>query len=139
MNKAFLTLSDNTIVSGFAPRDQRGVFYGEVVFNTGMTGYVESLTDPSYSGQILVFTYPLIGNYGIQDKKIWESTKIHAVGVVVSEVFGTEFADWLKDQGVALITGVDTRALTKHIRSHGTMLGQVRSTKHEIRNKARKS
>lgn len=97
-----------------------------------MTGYVESLTDPSYSGQILVFTYPLIGNYGVpalpsgrHDKSTWESEKIHVAGVVVSEVYGDEFIDWLKDQKVPLITGVDTRALTKHLRSRGTMRGAI--------------
>ncbi len=88
-----------------------------------MTGYVESLTDPSYSGQILVFTYPLIGNYGLEPVERWESGKIHAAGVVTSEIYGTEFSDWLAEQGVPLMTGVDTRALTKYLRSRGTMLG----------------
>ncbi len=134
MKKAYITLSENTIFDGLAPREQEGVFFGEVVFTTGMTGYVESLTDPSYSGQILVFTYPLIGNYGISGKETWESEKIHAVGVIVSEA-SESFANWLKQQNVPLMTGVDTRALTKHLRSLGTMLGQIRSTKSEIRNK----
>src|SRR3989338_8023476 len=141
LKKAILTLSDNTIYHGSFPRLNfakrnlgGGVFYGEVVFTTGMTGYIESLTDPSYSGQILVFTYPLIGNYGVQDKSVWESDKIHATGVVVSEA-SESFANWLREQNVPLITGVDTRALTKHIRSYGTMTGEIRSTKSEIRNK----
>ncbi len=86
-----------------------------------MTGYVESLTDPSYSGQILVFTYPLIGNYGVSPKETWESTKIHATGVVTSTA-SESFAKWLQDQNVPLMTGVDTRALTKYLRSKGTML-----------------
>ena len=89
-----------------------------------MTGYVESLTDPSYSGQILVFTYPLIGNYGVSDKSTWESEKIHATGVVVSEA-SEVFARWLDSQGVPFITSVDTRALTKYLRSRGTMLGAI--------------
>ena len=165
MKKATITLSDNTIYHGSFPRLNfakrnlgGGVFYpvrskppqaavaapngeatsngiyGEVVFNTGMTGYIESLTDPSYSGQILVFTYPLIGNYGVQDKTVWESDRIHAAGVVVSEA-SESFAEWLHQQNVPLITGVDTRALTKHIRSYGTMTGEIRSTKSETLNK----
>ncbi len=67
-----LILSDGTRFSGVAPKDQAEIT-GEVVFNTGMTGYIESLTDPSYSGQILVFTYPLIGNYGVLRETAWES------------------------------------------------------------------
>jgi len=113
------------VFSGEISRPGRGVFFGEVVFNTGMTGYVESLTDPSYSGQILVFTYPLIGNYGVSPRSTWESEKIHAAGVVASEVYGTEFSDWLEEQNIPLMTGVDTRALTKHLRSKGTMLGTI--------------
>ncbi len=127
MNKINLILSDKTVFQGESPRTSGGVFLntlGEVVFSTGMTGYVESLTDPSYSGQILVFTYPLIGNYGITPKETWESEKIHATGVVVSEAT-KEFADWLHEQGVPLLTGIDTRALTKHLRSRGTMRGSI--------------
>lgn len=110
---------------------------GEVVFNTGMTGYVESLTDPSYAGQILVCTYPLIGNYGVPDKRQWESEKIQIAGLVVSE-YSEEYshhdakhslAEWLKAAGVPAITGVDTRALTKRLREHGVMLGQLTHTK----------
>lgn len=126
MNKSNLILEDGTVFEGESPRSSGGFFYGEVVFSTGMTGYVESLTDPSYSGQILVFTYPLIGNYGVSASSTWESGKIHAAGVVTSEVHGTEFTKWLKEQKIPLITGVDTRALTKHLRSRGTMLGAIR-------------
>src|SRR5665811_1708256 len=71
---------------GQVPDFQKEISYGEVVFSTGMVGYVESLTDPSYAGQILVFTYPLIGNYGVTESSSWESTKIHARGVVMSEM-----------------------------------------------------
>src|SRR4051812_36645215 len=79
-----LVLSDGTVFDGQIPQWQQGTFSGEVVFNTGMTGYVESLTDPSYAGQILVFTYPLIGNYGV-DVRTMESDKIQVDGVIVSE------------------------------------------------------
>lgn len=94
-----------------------------------MTGYVESLTDPSYKGQILTFTYPLIGNYGVPSSKFWESEKIHAAGVVTGWVSRdpshwdkeTAFSEWLKLQGIPLITGLDTRALTKHLRKQGVV------------------
>ena len=71
-----LILQSGEVFPGLSPEWQKGDFFGEVVFTTGMTGYVESLTDPSYAGQILVFTYPLIGNYGVPDKSLWESDKI---------------------------------------------------------------
>jgi len=106
---------------------------GEVVFNTGMVGYVETLTDPSYAGQILVCTYPLVGNYGVPDKRLFESEKIQVAGLVVSEYsenYSHESAkqslgEWLKKSDVPAITGVDTRALTKKLREHGVMLGQL--------------
>jgi carbamoyl-phosphate synthase small subunit len=99
-----------------------------------MTGYVESLTDPSYANQILTFTYPLIGNYGVHQAR-WESERIYAKGVVVSEqTLGwshpksvESFLQWLKDQNVALIHGVDTRELTRHLRSRGVVNGVITS------------
>ena len=106
---------------------------GEVVFSTGMVGYPESMTDPSYQGQILTFTYPLIGNYGVpkdqKDKygisKFFESEKIRVKGVVVSEYSETyshwqakkSLSDWLKEAALQGITGIDTRALTKILRT----------------------
>ena len=107
--------------------------YGEVVFNTGMTGYVESLTDPSYAGQILVCTYPLIGNYGVPLQTFFESNKIQVAGLVVAEYSESyshhaaqkSLAQWLKESRVPAITGVDTRALTKRLREHGVLLGQL--------------
>lgn len=109
---------------------------GEVVFNTGMTGYVESLTDPSYAEQILVFTYPLIGNYGVHETN-WESAKIHAKGVVVSEEVNNwshplskkSFDEWLRQQNVPIIRGVDTRSLTQYLRDKGSMLGEITDQK----------
>lgn len=113
---------------------------GEVVFNTAMTGYPESLTDPSYKGQILVLTYPLIGNYGIpagdkenQMLKYYESDRIHISGMIVSD-YSFEYshwnaegslADWLMKNSVPGIYGIDTRALTKRLRESGTMLGKI--------------
>lgn len=109
---------------------------GEVVFTTGMVGYPECLTDPSYCGQILVFTYPLIGNYGVPASKMaerLESDRIQVSGVIVataSDFYCHAGADdglhgWLKEHGVPGLTGVDTRTLTRHLRSSGTMLGKL--------------
>lgn len=118
---------------------------GEVVFNTGMMGYPESFTDPSYTGQILTLTYPLIGNYGVgadsKDKngipKHFESNKISIKGLIVSE-YSENFSHWdatrplskwLKENKIPAITGIDTRALTQKIRQHGTILGKIIPTK----------
>ncbi len=106
---------------------------GEVVFNTGMVGYVETLTDPSYRGQILVCTYPLVGNYGVPDKKGFESERIQVAGLVVSEYCEAySHADakeslgaWLTRSGVPAMTGADTRAITKMLREKGVMLGAL--------------
>lgn len=127
-----LDLIDGTNFQGTMPEWQTGSYVGEVVFNTGMTGYVESLTDPSYAGQILVFTYPLIGNYGVNLGSV-ESEKIQVSGVVVSEAAlqaghsdaDDSFLDWLYSQNIPVLIGVDTRALTKHLRVQGTMTGSI--------------
>ncbi len=131
-----LYLEDGTMFEGKsfgAPKNASG----EVVFNTGMTGYVESLTDPSYAGQIVVLTYPLIGNYGVPDKKFFESGEMQIAGLIVAEyseqyshhAAKQSLAEWLKASGVPAITGVDTRALTKKLREHGVMLGQLTAGK----------
>ena len=114
---------------------------GEVVFNTAMTGYPESLTDPSYAGQILVTTYPLIGNYGVPDTSLgknglplfMESEKIHAKALVVADYSETyshwnakeSLASWLKREKIPAITGIDTRRLTKVLRESGVMMGRI--------------
>jgi len=129
---AALYLADGNVFAGWQPVFQTTVGSGEVVFNTGMTGYVESLTDPSYAGQILVFTYPLIGNYGVQPEDT-ESARIQVSGVIVSEAVQNwnhqrgkhSLLDWLKDQNIPILTGVDTRALTKHLRTKGTLAGSI--------------
>jgi len=105
---------------------------GEVVFNTSMTGYQESVTDPSYAGQIIVFTYPLIGNYGVSAEAM-ESDRIHVRGVVMRDPKNGEdvataeggWLDWLADCGVPGVGGVDTRALVRHIRDKGAMRGGI--------------
>lgn len=135
---AFLVLEDGTSFSGFSFGSGTQVC-GEVVFNTGMVGYPESFTDPSYHGQILVLTYPLIGNYGVPadfEKELsnsYESTRVHIRGLVVSEY--SEFhhhwsaarglSQLLTSEGIPGIAGVDTRALTKRLRERGTMMGQI--------------
>jgi carbamoyl-phosphate synthase small subunit len=128
-----LYLEDASMVEGKSFGASTEVF-GEVVFSTGMTGYVESLTDPSFAGQILVCTYPLIGNYGVPEQKRWESARIWAAGLIVSE-YSEQYshheakfslADWLKLYKVPALTGVDTRALTKKLRERGVMLGAIR-------------
>ena len=125
MKKAILVLDNNTIFKGEG-FGATGCFTGELVFNTAMTGYTEALTDPSYAGQILTFSYPLIGNYGIH--KDWnESKKIHPVGIVVSEFckdYSHRNADGsldeiLKKYGIGGIAGVDTRAIINYIRKCG--------------------
>jgi carbamoyl-phosphate synthase small subunit len=105
---------------------------GEVVFNTSMTGYQEAVTDPSYAGQIITFTYPLIGNYGASAQAM-ESDRVHARAVIMREGHNEEDAadaeggwlDWLRDRGVPAISGVDTRALVRHIRDAGAMRGGI--------------
>jgi carbamoyl-phosphate synthase small subunit len=127
--KAILVLEDGSVWPG----EGFGAFAkvsGEVVFNTGMVGYPESITDPSYHGQILCQTYPLIGNYGVSSRS-FESDKPKIWGYAVSErcdhpshaTSEKTLADWLKENGIPGISGIDTRALTKKLRVHGVMLG----------------
>ncbi len=128
---AILALEDGTCFIG-KPFGSRGERWGEVVFNTGMTGYQEILTDPSYCGQIVVMTYPLIGNYGI-NREDFESKKSYVRGFVVKEECvhpsnwraSYKITDFLAREGVPGIYGVDTRALTRHIRNFGTMRGVI--------------
>ena len=132
MRKATLILDDGTRFCGHSFGAFRNIG-GEVVFNTAMTGYPESLTDPSYAGQILVLTYPLIGNYGVPANDLWENTQIYAEALIVSdysEAFshwnGKEsLGDWLKREQRPAITGIDTRALTRLLRERGVMMGRI--------------
>jgi carbamoyl-phosphate synthase small subunit len=138
MPKAKLILKDGSEFEGLSFGSEVATS-GEVVFNTGMVGYSETMTDPSYSGQILVLTYPLVGNYGVPDDsaenlfKNFESDKIQIQGLVVSqqcEEFShwsatQSLSAWMKKSNIPGISGVDTRALTKKLRSSGTMLGKI--------------
>ena len=126
-----LMLDDQTVVSGVGAGALVPVG-GEVVFNTGMSGYPEALTDPSYAGQILVLTYPLIGNYGVpRDLANFQSERVQVQGLVVqrlSDHYSHSSAErsldrWLAESGVPILSGVDTRALTIRLRERGTMQG----------------
>lgn len=127
---------------------------GELVFQTGMVGYPESITDPSYRGQILVLTFPLVGNYGVPSRKTlddllgdlpahFESNRIHIAGLVVASYSGEDYSHylatsslgtWLKEEGIPAMYGVDTRAITKRIREKGSMLGRMLLQKSTVPN-----
>jgi carbamoyl-phosphate synthase small subunit len=138
---ALLYLADGTTLQGNSFGAATSI-NGEVVFNTGMVGYPEALTDPSYRGQILVLTYPLIGNYGVPDEALkdewglpqfFESDSIHIAGLVVSSyswehshwAAQKSLSKWLTDNNVPAIYGIDTRELTKKLREHGSILGKL--------------
>ena len=140
MRDVTLVLSDGTKFHGKSFGYEKPVA-GEVVFNTAMMGYPESLTDPSYAGQLMTLTYPLVGNYGVPPFTVekngiatfMESDKIYASAIIVSD-YSAEYShwnaceslgDWLKREQVPGITGIDTRELTKVLREHGVMMGQI--------------
>lgn len=128
---AKLLLADGTLFTGTSI-GASVTKIGEVVFNTGMTGYQEMVTDPSYRGQILTFTYPLIGNYGITEED-WESSEVQLRGIVVKQLCDrhsnwravSSLDSFLVERGIPGISGVDTRQLTRIIRSHGVMMGII--------------
>ncbi|MFH0889543.1 MAG: glutamine-hydrolyzing carbamoyl-phosphate synthase small subunit [Candidatus Aenigmatarchaeota archaeon] len=129
--QAFLVLSNGMVFrgDGFGAKKTST---GEVVFNTGMVGYCESITDPSYKGQILCQTYPMIGNYGV-DPDSFESDKPKIEGYLIHELCESpshrtsvcSLNEWLSREGIPGITGIDTRTLTKTLRIHGVMLGVI--------------
>lgn len=124
MPTALLILEDGTIIQGISAGSQKNIF-GEIVFNTSMTGYEEAFTDPSYAGQILLMTYPLIGNYGVC-KTNYESSRVHIRGLVLKEPYfpaqrGLNFGKFLQQAQIPCIYNIDTRALTLKIRTYGTM------------------
>ena len=138
--KAVLVLEDGTVFTGYG-FGATGKTTGEVVFSTGMVGYPEALTDPSYKGQILTLTYPLVGNYGVPAATLdlglplyFESDRIQVQGLVIHELCKEPFHwaqtrtldQWLTDEGIPGIYGIDTRRLTKKLRTHGVMLGIIR-------------
>ena len=143
-HKMKLELEDGAVYEGHGFGAEKSIS-GELVFQTGMVGYPESITDPSYRGQILVITFPLIGNYGVPSRDTvdgdvcdlpayFESSQIHVSGLIVASYSGEDYSHhlaksslgtWLKEQGIPAMHGVDTRALTKRIRQEGSMLGKL--------------
>lgn len=134
-----LILEDGTVFEGKS-FGYESPTAGEVVFNTAMTGYPESLTDPSYEGQILVTTYPILGNYGVPPRgekdsvsEFYESDHIHARAIIAQDyskehshwLSNRSLGDWLKEEHIPGLYGIDTRALTKHLREKGSMLGKI--------------
>ena len=129
---AQLILKDGSIFEGqsFGYEQPRS---GELVFSTGMVGYPESLTDPSYEGQILVSTYPIIGSYGVPDKKFWESSRIHVSGLIISQYIDTpshfqsqmNLGEWLKKEKIPGLVITDTRYLTQKLRDKGAQLAKI--------------
>jgi len=131
--RAYLTLEDGSIYEGYS-FGAKDTTYGEVVFNTSMSGYQEMLTDPSYAGQILVLTYPLIGNYGVNDA-FFESKQVQVRGLVVREHCTVpshwqstdSLPEFLQTNGIPGISEIDSRALTRRLRSAGVMMGILTS------------
>lgn len=121
-----LVLEDGTIIRGEGFGAESEVL-GELVFNTSMTGYVEILTDPSYKGQIITMTYPLEGNYGVE-KEWFESDGIKAEGFVVKDITGKELDEFLKEYNIPGISGVDTRYITRKIRSKGVIRSLLKTS-----------
>ena len=148
-----LELQDGSVYQGYSFGAKKSVA-GELVFQTGMVGYPESITDPSYRGQILVITFPLVGNYGVPSRDTmdellkdlpahFEASEIHIAGLITASYSGEDFSHflatsslgtWLKEQGVPAIYGVDTRSLTKRIREEGSMLGRMLLQKEPLSN-----
>ena len=132
---SFLMLEDGTIHHGAAYAAE-GVAVGELVFTTSMTGYQEVVTDPSFAGQLVTFTQPMIGNYGVEEDAS-ESTHPHARAVVIREGRNSTpnnrrgFSDWLKEHGVVGIQGIDTRAITRRLRDGGAVRAAVANGDHE--------
>jgi carbamoyl-phosphate synthase small subunit len=133
MSRAYLVLADGTVYEG-EHLGADGTTVGEVVFNTGMTGYQEILTDPSYAGQLVTMTYPLIGNYGVNPND-FESRKVQVAGFIIKRPSDRPsnwrsegiLADFLKSNSIVGIHGIDTRSVTRRIRSTGVMMGAISS------------
>ena len=129
---ATLRLEDGAAFEGVSFGSQQPAA-GEVVFSTGMVGYPEALTDPSFSGQLLVMTYPLVGNYGVPEPDCWEGERIHVSGLIVSHYTATpshwqstmDLGTWLRREQIPALQIKDTRLLTQHIRAHGVLLGKI--------------
>jgi carbamoyl-phosphate synthase small subunit len=118
---AYLALADGTVWHGESVGAD-GYALGEAVFTTGMSGYQEAVTDPSFEDQLICFTAPMVGNYGVAPERD-ESSRTHARAVLMREARGPEWTDWLTEQGIVALTGIDTRSLVLHLRDAGSALG----------------
>jgi carbamoyl-phosphate synthase small subunit len=119
MSVGYLLLEDGTVFRGRSVAAD-GVAFGEAVFTTGMTGYQETLTDPSYAGQLVCFTAAMVGNYGVADER-GESSSAHATGCLMRSLGGEEWAEWLRERGLVALDGIDTRSLVLRLRDAGAM------------------
>ncbi len=119
MTRGRLILEDGTVFDGESVGAE-GCSFGEAVFTTSMTGYQEVATDPSFEGQIVCFTAPMVGNYGVDERRS-ESRRAHAKAVVMRDARGPAWTDWLHDRGLVALTGIDTRSLVLHLREQGAM------------------
>jgi carbamoyl-phosphate synthase small subunit len=119
----FLALEDGTVFRGESVAAD-GFAFGECVFTTAMTGYQEVVTDPSYAEQLVTFTAPMVGNYGVADGRA-ESRRVHAKGVLMREARGPAWTDWLHERGVVALSGIDTRSLVLALRERGAMRAAV--------------
>jgi carbamoyl-phosphate synthase small subunit len=117
--RGFLILEDGTVFPGESVAAE-GRAFGEAVFTTSMSGYQETVTDPSYVGQIVCFTAPMVGNYGVAEERS-QSSRVHATATAMRETGGTAWTDWLRERGVVALRGIDTRSLVLHLRERGAM------------------
>jgi carbamoyl-phosphate synthase small subunit len=117
--RGYLLLEDGTVYPGESVA-AAGAAFGEAVFTTGMSGYQETVTDPSYAEQLVCFTAPMVGNYGVAEERS-ESPQPHAKAVLMRRLGGRAWADWLRERGIVALEGIDTRALTLHLRDAGAM------------------
>jgi carbamoyl-phosphate synthase small subunit len=115
----FLVLEDGTVFRAESVGAE-GTAFGEAVFTTSMSGYQETVTDPSYAGQIVCFTAPMVGNYGVADERS-QSDRVHATGVVMREARGPDWTRWLRERGLVALSHLDTRSLVLHLRERGSM------------------
>ena len=118
---SYLALADGTVWPGESVGAE-GYALGEAVFTTGMSGYQEAVTDPSFEDQLVCFTAPMVGNYGIDEERS-ESARTHARAVLMREARGPAWTEWLRERGVVALTGIDTRSLVLHLRDAGSALG----------------
>jgi carbamoyl-phosphate synthase small subunit len=130
MTPGSLVLEDGTVFPG-ASVGAEGFAFGEAVFTTSMTGYQEVATDPSFEGQIVCFTAPMVGNYGVAESRS-ESRRVHAKAIVMREARGPAWTDWLHAHGIVALTSVDTRSLVLHLREAGAMRAAVVSGEHDV-------